>query len=62
VLHNADREPVAEGICDKVNSKHVVGSSGPLEDSQVAVQISNSLRLEEVPKDWKYLLHTWPID
>jgi len=62
VLLNATKEPMAEGICHSVRSKHVMGNNGPLGDSQVTVQISCSLRREEVPEDWKYSLHAWPID
>jgi len=62
VLHNADRELVTEEFYYIVNSEHVVGSNDLLRDSQVVVQISNSLCLDEVPDNWKYSLRVWPID
>ena len=46
VLYKNVRVPVARGICRNVNSDVVIGSTGPLGDSHVAVQISSSLSME----------------
>ena len=43
VLHRADGFPIARGTCRNVSSDVVVGSSGPLVESHVAIQISSSL-------------------
>ena len=61
-LQNEHGLPVAEGICHNVNSDLVIGSSGPLGDSLVMVQISKSLGGEDVPDDWRYSLRAWPIE
>ena len=60
-LHNNDGIAVGEGICHSVKSNLVVGSTGPLGDTHVAVQISRSLKPDEFPDDWRYILAAWPI-
>jgi hypothetical protein len=60
-LHNDDRIAVGEGICYSIKSNLVVGSTGPLGDTQVAIQISKSLKLDEFPDDWRYSVRAWPI-
>jgi hypothetical protein len=37
-----------------VKSDLVLGSTGPLGDTHVVVQISRSLKPDEFPDDWKY--------
>ena len=54
VLHRADGFPIARGICRNVSSDVVVGSSGPLGESHVAIQISSSLSMVDVPNEWRY--------
>ena len=54
VLHRADGFPIVKGICWNVSSDVVVGSSGLLGDSHVAIQISSSLSMVDVPNKWKY--------
>lgn len=39
----------------------IVGSSGPLGDSQVVVQVSNMFIEAEAPHEWRYLFKSWPI-
>ena len=54
VLHRSDGFPIAKGICRNVSSDVVVGSSGPLGDSRVAIQISSSLSIADAPDEWRY--------
>ena len=54
VLQNASGATMAEGIYGNVSSNDVIGSSGPLGDSHVAVQISSSLSEIDVPDEWRY--------
>ena len=54
VFHRADGFPIARGICRNVSSDVVVGSSGPLGESHVAIQISSSLSMADVPDKWRY--------
>ena len=54
VLQNVSSAVVAEGICHNVSSDDVIGSSSPLGDSHVAVQISSSLSEIDVPDEWRY--------
>ena len=54
VLHRPDKVPVAKGICQNVSSDIVVGSTGPLGDNHVAIQISSSLSMADVPDEWRY--------
>ena len=54
VLHTPDRVPVAKGICRNVSFDVVVGSIGSLGDSHVAIQISSSLSMADVPDEWRY--------
>ena len=54
VLQNGSGAVVAEGICRNVSSDDVIGSSGPLGDSHVAVQILSSLSEIDVPDEWRY--------
>ena len=62
VLHRADGFPIARGICRNVSSDVVVGSSGPLGESHVAIQISSSLSMADVPDKWRYSIRAWPIE
>jgi hypothetical protein len=50
-LHNSDGIALGEGICHSVKSDLVVGSTGPLRDTHVAIQISRSLKPDEFPND-----------
>ena len=54
VLYKSHGVPVAKGICRNVSSDVVIGSIGPLGDSHVAVQISSSLSMADVPDEWRY--------
>ena len=54
VLHRADGVLVAKRICCNVSSNIVIGSIGLLKDSHVAIQISSSLSMADVPDDWRY--------
>jgi hypothetical protein len=60
-LDNDNGIAVGEGICHSVKSDLVVGSTGPLRNTQVAVQISKSLKPDEFPDDWRYSVRAWPI-
>ena len=51
VLHRADGFPIARGICRNVSSDIVIGSSGPLGESHVAIQIFSSLSKADVPNE-----------
>ena len=62
VLQNANGAAVAEGICHNVSSNVVIGSSGPLGNSHVAVQISSILSEINVPNKWRYSVQAWPIE
>ena len=62
VLHRPDGFPIAKGICRNVSSDVVVGSSGPLGDSRVAIQISSSLSMADAPDEWRYSIRAWPIE
>ena len=59
VLHRADGFPIARGICRNVCSDVVVGSTGPLGESHVAIQISSSLSMADVPDECRYLIQAW---
>ena len=50
-LHNSDGIALGEGICQSVKSDLVVGSTGPLGDTHVAVHISKSLKPDEFPDE-----------
>jgi hypothetical protein len=60
-LHNSDGIVLGEGICHSVKSDLVVGSTGPLGDTHVAVQVSRSLKPDEFPDDWRYPVRAFPI-
>ena len=62
VLHRADGFPVAKGICRNVSFDDVVGSTGPLGDNHVAIQISSSLSMADVPDECRYSIRAWPIE
>jgi hypothetical protein len=50
-LHNDGGIAMGEGICHSVKSNLVVGSTGPLGNTHVAVQISKNLKPDEFPND-----------
>jgi hypothetical protein len=60
-LHNCNGIAVGEGICHSVKSDLVLGSTGPLGNTHVAVQISRSLKPDEFPDNWRYSVRAWPI-
>jgi hypothetical protein len=60
-LYNDDGIVVGEGICHSVKLDLVVGSTGPLGDMHVAVQILKSLKLDECLDNWRYSVRAWPI-
>jgi hypothetical protein len=60
-LYNSDCIAVGKGICYSVKSDLVVGSTGPLGDTHVVVQISRSLKPDEFLDDWRYHVRAWPI-
>ena len=62
VLHRADGFSIAKGICRNVSFDVVIGSSGPLRESHVAIQISCSLSMADVPDEWRYSIRAWPIE
>ena len=62
LLHNATGVSVASGIFRNVSSDAVIGSSGPLGDTHVTVQISSSLCEDDVPDEWRYSVRAWPIE
>jgi hypothetical protein len=53
-LYNDNGIIVEEGISHRFKSDLVVRSTGPLKDTQIAVQISKRLKVDEFPNDWKY--------
>ena len=62
VPHRADGFSIAKRICWNVSSNVVVGYSGLLEDSHVAIQISSNLSMVDVPDEWRYSIRAWPIE
>ena len=54
VLYRANGIPVTKGICRNVSSDVMVGSTSPLGDSHVAIQISSSLSMADIPDKWRY--------
>ena len=62
VLYKSHRVPLAKGICRNVSFDVIIGSTGPLGDSHVAVQISSSLSMADVPNEWRYSIRAWPVE
>ena len=62
VLQNASSVAIASGICRNVSSDAIIGSSGLLRDTHVAVQISSSFCKDDVPDKWRYSIQAWPIE
>ena len=62
VLYKNDGVPVARGIYCNVSSDVVIGTTGPLGDSHVAVQISSSLSMVDVPDEWRYSIRAWHVE
>ena len=62
VLQNASGISIASGINRNVSSNVVIGLSGPLGDTHVAVEISASLCQDDVPNEWRYSVRAWPIE
>jgi hypothetical protein len=60
-LHNCDDIAVGKGIYHSIKSDLVVGSTGPLGDTHMVVQISRSLKPDEFPDDWRYSVRAWLI-
>jgi hypothetical protein len=60
-LHNDCGLLIAEGLVRNLRSSAIVGSSGPLSDSQVVVQVSTTFVEAEAPDEWRYSFKSWPI-
>ena len=60
-LHNSSGVCIAEGLVRNLRSNVIVGSAGPLGDSQVFVQVSRTFVEEEAPDEWRYSCKSWPI-
>ena len=60
-LHNDSGLLIAERLVRNLRSSAIVGSSGPLSDSQVVVQVSTTFVEEEVPDELRYSFKSWPI-
>ena len=61
LLHNSNGVYIAEGLVQNLWSNAIMGSSSPLGDSQVFVQVSRRIVEEEAPDEWRYLFKSWPI-
>ena len=60
-LHNGSGVCIAEGLVRNLWSNAIVGSVGPLGDSQVFVQVSRMFVEKEAPDEWRYSFKSWPI-
>ena len=60
-LHNGSGVRIAEGLLRNPRSSAILGSSGPLGDSQVVVQVSTTFVPVEAPDEWRYSFKPWPI-
>ena len=60
-LHNGNGVYIAEGLVQNLHSNAIVGSSSPLGDFEVFVQISHTFVEEEAPDEWRYSFKSWPI-
>ncbi len=60
-LKNDSGIPIAEGICHSVKSDLVIGSSGPLGNTHVAVHVCKTLLDDETLDGWRYSVRAWPI-
>ena len=60
-LHNGRNVRIAEGLVQNLRSNAIVGSAGPLGDSQVFVQVSRMFVKEEAPDECRYSFKSWPI-
>ena len=54
LLHNGSGVCIAKGLVQNLRSNAIVGSAGPLGDSQVFVQVSCTFVEEEAPDEWRY--------
>ena len=60
-LHNGSGVRIAEGLLRNPRSSAILGSSRPLGDSQVVVQVSTTFVHVEAPDEWRYSFKPWPI-
>ena len=60
-LHNGTGVCIVEGLVRTLRSNAILGSTGPLGDSQVFVQISRMFVEEEAPDEWRYSFKSWLI-
>ena len=60
-LYNGSGVCIAEGLVRNLLSNAIVGSAGPLGDSQVFVQVSRTFVEEEASDEWRYSFKSWPI-
>ena len=61
LLHNGSGVCIAEGLVQNLRSNAIVGSLGPLGNSQVFVQVSRMFIEEEAPNEWRYSFKSWLI-
>ena len=60
-LYNEEGVLVGEGTCHSVNSDLVLGATGLLGDSHVAMFVVKMHSEEYLPEEWAYSLVAWSI-
>ena len=60
-LYNEEGVLLGEGTCHSVNLDLVLGATGPLGDSHVAVFVAKTHSEEHLPQERVYSLVAWPI-
>ena len=60
-FYNDEKILVGEGTCHSVNSNLVLGATGPLGDTHVAVFVAKSHSEEHLPQERVYSLVAWSI-
>ena len=53
---------MAKGIYHNVSLNVVIGSSGLLGDSHIAIQILSTFSKIDVSDEWRYSFQAWPIE
>ena len=60
-LYNDEGLIVGEGTCHSMNSDLVLGATGPLGDTHIAVFVAKSHSEDHLPQERVYSLVAWPI-
>ena len=61
-MRNVTGSTIADGILRNLRSSDVSGTTSPIGETHVAIQVSKTFDEDEAPEEWRYCVKAWPIE